>query len=389
MVTLTCEQARRFLLLRHGLLGRRMYKGKEGVLAVFEKLRAVQYDPVNICGRSPEISLLARVEGYKPQYLYDLLYRDRVLVDHYDKCMCIFPIEDFRYFRRIREGMSIFGRRRAGVEEVFPQVLELAHRLPHICSKDIGLDEKIPWPWGATSVGRAAAERLYFEGQLVVHHKEGVVRHYTLPEKVGVEGEIHAADPNGTDRDFFRWLVRRRLYAIGMMEDRPGDGFLGVSGLTAAVRRQAFRDLLEAEEIFPAELEGRTWYVDVRDRETLAAACDPGLKPTDRCALLAPLDSLLWDRKTIHTIFGFDYKWEIYTPEEKRVYGAYVLPVLWRDRLVSRIEPIADRKAGILTVRRFWPEPGFKITKAFEKALERELDRLAGLNGVALCKPVF
>ena len=389
MVTLTCEQARRFLLLRHGLLGRRQYKGKAGTLAVFQKLRAVQYDPVNICGRSPELSLLARVEGYKPEYLWELLYKDRRLIDHYDKCMCIFPLEDFPYFRRIREGMSIYGRRRAGVEEAFPHVLELAHKLPHISGKEIGMKDRIPWPWGETSVGRAAAERLYFEGKLVVHHKEGVVRHYTLPEKVGIAEAIEAPDPNPADRDFWRWLVRRRLYAIGMMEDRPGDGFLGVSGLNGAVRRQAFSDLLEAGEICPIEVEGRRWHVDVRDRETLEAACRPDVSVSPRCALIAPLDSLIWDRKTIKTIFDFDYKWEIYTPEAQRRYGAYVLPVVYRDGIVGRIEPVADRAQGVLYIRKFWPEPGFRPSKAFEKALERELRRLAAMNGVELCGKVF
>lgn len=389
MQSITKVQARRFLLLRHGLLGRRQYKGKAGTLAVFQKLRAVQYDPVNICGRSPELSLLARVEGYKPEYLWELLYKERLLVDHYDKCMCIFPMEDFRYFRRIREGMSIYGRRRAGVEEAFPHVLDLANRLPHISSKEIGMKDRIPWPWGETSVGRAAAERLYFEGKLVVHHKEGVVRHYTLPEKVGVAEAIEAPDPNLTDRDFFRWLVRRRLYAIGMMEDRPSDGFLGVSGLNASVRRQAFSDLLEAEEIFPIQLESRTWYVDVRDRATLEEACRPDLSVPPRCALIAPLDSLIWDRRTIKTIFDFDYKWEIYTPEAQRRYGAYVLPVVYRDSIAGRIEPVADRGRGVLEIRNFWPEPGFRSSKSFEKALERELRRLAAMNGVELCGKVL
>lgn len=389
MRELTRVQARRFLLLRHGLLGRRVYEGKAGVRVVFEKLRAVQYDPVNVCGRSPELSLLSRVEGYRPEYLRQLLYEDRALVDHYDKCMCIFPLEDFKCFRRIRAGMSIYGRRRAGVEEVFPHVLELAERLPHICAKDIGLDDRIPWPWGETSLGRAAAERLYFEGRLVIHHKDGVVRHYTTPEKAGIAAEITAEDPHTDDRTFFKWLVRRRLYAIGMMEDRPSDGFLGVSGLTAAVRRQAFRDLLEEDSVFPVELEGRTWYVDVRDCEDLERACDPALRPTERCALLAPLDSLLWDRKTIRQIFDFDYKWEIYTPEDKRQYGAYVLPVIYRDRLVGRIEPVADRKRGRLIIRNFWPQPDFRPTKGFAKALDRELVRLAQLNGVEPCRITF
>lgn len=382
MLELTKRQARRFLLLRHGLLGKKQYKGKEGVLAFLQKLRILQYDPVNICGRSPELSLLARVDGYRPDYLWELLYKDRLLVDHYDKCMCILPIEDFKALRRIRDNYSIYGRRREQIEPAIPHVLELAQQLPHISAKEIGIKDKIEWPWGATSVGRAAAERLYFEGQLVVHHKDGVVRHYTLAEKVGLEHEIHAPDPHPAEDDFYKWIVRRRLYAVGMMENRPGDGFLGIPGWSAAVRKAAFAALEAEGFIFPVLVEGKVWYIDSRDRGTLEAACDPELKVPPRCALIAPLDSLIWDRRTIQTLFGFDYKWEIYTPEPQRKYGAYVLPVVYRDAIVGRIEPVADRKRGVLEVRNFWPEEGFEPTKAFLQALERELKLLARFNGV-------
>ena len=61
---------------------------------------------------------------------------------------------------------------------------------------------------------------------------------------------------------------------------------------------------------------------------------------------IAPLDNLLWDRKMLEMLFGFSYRWEVYTPVAKRKFGYYVLPVLYNDRFVARFEAEPVREAG-------------------------------------------
>jgi len=80
---------------------------------------------------------------------------------------------------------------------------------------------------------------------------------------------------------------------------------------------------------------------------------DPGV------AFLAPLDPLAWDRDLLLRLYGFDYRWEVYVPVHKRRWGYYVLPLLYGDRIVGRIEPRIDRKAGALRVLDIWWEEGF------------------------------
>jgi uncharacterized protein YcaQ len=82
---------------------------------------------------------------------------------------------------------------------------------------------------------------------------------------------------------------------------------------------------------------------------------------------IAPLDNLVWDRQMIEDFFGFTYRWEVYTPLAKRQYGYYVLPILYGDRFVGRIEPILD-KSKTLTIRGLWKENDWD--KATEKAFE-------------------
>jgi uncharacterized protein YcaQ len=75
---------------------------------------------------------------------------------------------------------------------------------------------------------------------------------------------------------------------------------------------------------------------------------------------LAPLDPIVWDRRLLRSLWSFDYLWEVYVPEAKRRWGYYVLPMLFGDRFVGRIEPRLDRTTKTLNILAIWFEPGFE-----------------------------
>ena len=100
-----------------------------------------------------------------------------------------------------------------------------------------------------------------------------------------------------------------------------------------------------------------------------------------RMSFIAPLDPLMWDKALILALWDYQYSWEIYTPAVKRKYGYYVLPMLCGDRFIGRIEPKADRKAGILTVQHLWLEPGIRQTKKLSARIDAAVLRLAKANG--------
>jgi uncharacterized protein YcaQ len=173
------------------------------------------------------------------------------------------------------------------------------------------------------------------------------------------------------------WQVLRRIGAVGALWNRPGDAWLGIDGMKAAQRNQIFDRLLSDGLILPVEVEetGLTLFIKAEEEEALKAAAQP-CTARKQVRMLAPLDCLLWDRRLIEELFGFYYRWEIYTPAEKRQYSYYVLPVLYGERFVGRIEPVLDRKNRTLIIRHFWSEKGFRQNKAFRQALDLELERL-------------
>lgn len=99
-----------------------------------------------------------------------------------------------------------------------------------------------------------------------------------------------------------------------------------------------------------------------------------------RCEFIAPLDNMMWDRNLIRALWDFDYKWEIYTPASERKYGYYVLPILYGERFIGRIEMVYDRKCKKLNVSNIWYESNVKQTKTMEKSVENAIQRYERFN---------
>jgi hypothetical protein len=107
------------------------------------------------------------------------------------------------------------------------------------------------------------------------------------------------------------------------------------------------------------------------------------------CSFLAPLDPLMWDRGALVPLYGFEYRWEVYTPAAKRRWGYYVLPILFGDRLVGRIEPRIDRAAKSVRILGLAWEPGFDPMAApgFVGAFSAALTAYLAFGGAAELVP--
>lgn len=380
---ISLRQARRFLLRKHGLLGARRFRGSEGLLSYVGQVGCVQYDPVDVCGKSHELAFLARVEDFSRGMLEELLYGCRELIDFFDKNMSIMLTEDWPCLEHVRTYYRERSRSRAAVDEIAPEIMRVLQKKGSASSQELGIAGRADWYWSETSLSRAALETLYFRGDLVVHHKKGTVKSYAPADVCLPEALLRAACPFKSGQERQTWQALRRIGAVGLLWNAPSDAWLGIDGMKASERGRAFETLLDRGEILPVEVEGieKPLYVKTGDL-TMLSGCEGPFSGAKRVRLLPPLDCMLWDRKLIAALFGFRYKWEIYTPLEQRKYGYYVLPVLYGERFAGRIEPVCERKRGVLSLRRFWPETGFRATEAFVEALEKEMERLRAFHGL-------
>ena len=149
----------------------------------------------------------------------------------------------------------------------------------------------------------------------------------------------------------------------------------------AAERTRVFERLCAAGKIQPLEVEGITYplYMLTEDEKLLEEALAMG-EPEPRAELIAPLDCLMWDRRLIEALFGFAYKWEIYTPVAQRKYGYYVLPILYGDTFTGRAEIVRDRKRAKLCVNNIWHEEGHLPSEDERAALNECVERFARFN---------
>ena len=380
-------QARRFLLKRHGLTGKHLFTGKEGIMSFVRRVGCVQFDPVDVCGRNADIVLNSRIRGYRKSDLEELLYKDRRLVDYFDKNLSIFPVEDLPVFLTHHSTGSYAAayERRGGeaVKQIEEVIRQLIKERGFISAKEVDTDKTIEGPWSiTTSLPRAALESMYFRGELIIHHKTGMNKSYAFLEDYIPAEVLSAGLPFRTEEERYAWHIKRRIGAVGILWNKASDAWLGLH-LKAAGRTAAYEKLLADGEIFEIEVEGikDPLYVREDEREALEAASmgkPSGKAPKPRAEFIAPLDSLIWDRKLISALFGFDYKWEIYTPKESRKYSAYTLPILYGDGFVGRVD--AARKDGRLVINNVWTIDGKPLDGKVKEAFEECADRFIRFN---------
>ena len=358
-ITLNKEQARRFLLSYQGLLPPKTLKSKSDILQFIRKVGCIQFDPLNILGRNPDLVLQSRVNLYQPQMLEELLYEDRQLLDGWDKMMSIFSVEDWPYFSRFREAQkNHFGHEKRPANEVMDEVREMIRKEGPLSSIDLKFDKKVDWAWGPTRISRAALESMFFWGELIVHHKVNTRRFYDFAHKHIPEEILQTPDPNRTIEEYREWHVLRRTGSVGLVTPRTSDFWRDILDTKASDRNKSVKQLLQKGLLISAtidELPNQEFLMRSSDLEELEQAKTMEvLNP--KVSIIAALDNLTWERRMLADIFDFEYTWEVYKPVEQRQYGYYVLPVLYGDRFIARFEAKFERKRSELVFKNWWWE---------------------------------
>ncbi len=83
------------------------------------------------------------------------------------------------------------------------------------------------------------------------------------------------------------------------------------------------------------------------------------------------------------SLFDFDFRIEIYTPQHKRQYGYYVLPILHGDRLIGRVDPKMDREHGRLHIHAVHAEKHAPLDRRTARSIRAAIEELAAFLGAS------
>ena len=342
------------------------------VLGVVRETGALQLDPTSVVARSELLVLWSRLGRYAVRELDRLLWEERAL---FTWRAFLYPVENWSVVAAAGNSFPGDGRVADWLRDnaAFERYV-LATLRRNGATPQSELEDRSVRPWESTgwTHGKNVSQLLEFlwaMGRVMVAARRGQERVWDLAERV-----VPTA-PALSPEDAALAHLEQRFRQLGPMTEA---GYKRVPRLWRLPLADAFACLVRDGVLVPHAIDGvrGTWYVH-RD---LVESARPFRR---RTTLLSPFDPLVYDRTRANELWSFRYRLEIYVPAAKREFGYFVLPILHRDRLVGRIDPLFDRKTRVLQVKQVYAEEGAPedAGAAVAKAID-ELARWLGASGV-------
>jgi uncharacterized protein len=374
--TISITALRRHVITAQGYATRARRATAREIETAIRRASCIQLDSISTVERSHRLALSARVGVYPAGTISKLLAEGRV-IEYWAHEACLLPAEEWPLFGWVREAFRDNHPWRGNVRARYPGLAErvlasIAER-GALSSRDFdGAGRKdAMWGW---KPAKEMLEALFSAGELVIAGRvSGFQRLYDLPERVLPPEVLNAPIP--AEPDALRELVVRAVRARGALTESAIAEHWRLRGGAGRVR-PSVDELVEAGVLERLRVEDEGAPVVVEAGSELADE-----RPT-AAVLLSPFDNLLWDRPFARRVLSFDHLIEVYKPAPERQYGYYVLPFLWRDRIVGRADLKSERKAGTLVVKALHLEPGIRRSTALDDAFARALDRLRGTIGL-------
>jgi hypothetical protein len=382
VIKVSLNQARRMALNAQLLDGRAgLPTGKEGVVRAVQHLGYIQLDTISVIQRAHHHTLWTRFRQYDPADLTALHTRERRIFEYWGHALSYLPIDDFRFSlpRKLRarnprgkwekDRLALYGH-------YLRPVLEFVRNEGASASREVsqGLRHTLKRPQRHNPF-KAALEMLFWRGELMIAERRSMERVYDLTERVLPAG-VDTSMPD--DAELGRFLVRRALRAYGLA--RKAEIVNHIHAADRTVIAAALTELSETGEVVGVALTGLEddgYFALADDLQALTQL----RRRKPRLELLSPFDNLIIQRDRVKRLFDFDYTLECYTPPAKRVHGYFVLPILWDESLVGRIDPKADRRSKTLLIRSIRLDREIADYDEFLTALAQKLTDFAHFNG--------
>jgi uncharacterized protein len=376
----TTSQARLLLMNGARLLNAPAATATRGsILKLINELGFVQLDSIHIVERAHHHILWSRNHAYTQLHLESLQQRGEVF-EHWTHDASFVPTKLFPYWKHRFERVSwakwfghMLGSQR---ETLLNHVRERIENEGPLMARDFDREHVRPagsggwWDW---KPAKTALEYLWRRGELAIPRRENFHKVYDLTHRV--LPDVHGCVAPSAD-EHLRWACESAMERLGVATATDIARFWNAVSIAQA---RAWCDAhVKSGEIVRVR-------VETCGGESTAAFAIANWKqrvkklpePAEVMRVLSPFDPVMRDRARCLRLFGFDYRFEAFTPAAKRKFGYYVLPILWRDRLVARIDAAMDREHATLRVNGSWWEPGCKTDAALKTRLEEAVEKYA------------
>jgi uncharacterized protein YcaQ len=338
----------------------------------------VQLDTIQVVARAHHHILWSRNQNYR-EPMFDSLYSDRHIFEHFTHDASIIPMEFLPMWKRqftrkseqIERSKWFTGRLdEAGCLDIIRKIRSEGALSTHAFTSEVS-EPKVMWD---RPVHKQTLDYLWYVGRLATCYRQNFVKYYNIPERVFPAGLSDETHPEAVQID---WLCHAALSRLGTATAKE------IQQFWEAMTIAEVKTWIATANLVPVSVQGadRSWIEafalpDIQDRlQSL-----PSLNT--RMRIVNPFDPATRDRDRLNRLFGFEYKIEMFVPAAKRKWGYYVYPILQGNKFVGRIEVKAVRAKSIMTVYNFWTESGVNWTPSQASKLDAELARLARFVGV-------
>lgn len=332
------------------------------------RMQLLQIDTIHVVARSPYLVLYSRLGPYPRGWLEAALSEGHVF-ETWAHEACFAPTDDLllhrAYNRATRRHWGLVHAQKSHAQ----QRQHLDKLLAHIAeagpvkSSDFERTEGQGGVWWGWKDEKRWLEALFASGELMVARRENFHRVYDLSQRVAPQAlAVEAAGPVHDPQVVHGQFIERAVAALGITQARWIHDYFRIKPRL----KDADLDTLVLEgTLLRVAVEG--WdvpgYVH-RSQQALLKKASRGALQALHTTLLSPFDPVVWDRERATGLFDFDYRLECYTPEPKRVYGYFVLPILCRGELIGRLDAKAHRAEGVFEVKALYAQPGCKWSEA-------------------------
>lgn len=395
-IATTKNNVRRLAVAKQHLAGKLPSRpDADTILEVARDLGCVQLDPISAVAPSHLIVFWSRLGNFEKSDLEGLLWRDKKLFEYWAHQQSIVLMEDYPlYYTMMRSYPetfvkpwgSAFSQRvkrwmDANLDLRNYVLTELKQKGPLLSRQfeDKSRTKRHGSGWGSSSEISRMLFNLFFKGEVMVAGRQGNQKLWDISERF-LPSWVSRKDLSDEEVEYE--AVQRSLQALGTA-NASEISFYFLRGryrnLKETLKRLQAESKIHEVDVADGPVGKGDRYIHSKDIPVLEKLGPDHWEP--RVSLLSPFDNLICDRARTKILFDFDFTSEIYTPPSKRKYGYYVLPILFGDRFIGRIDPLMDRKKEKLLINSVHAEPSAPRDKKVSAEIRESVEQLSDFLG--------